>query len=87
MEKLVQAIVNEVCVNYGIKPGMPMPKAMQLNIEGRIKAYLATTLGVCDARTVVDSMQDRLEIARQQDQRAGLTGRWFEGENAKRLGQ
>lgn len=86
MEKLVQAIIAEVCVNYGIKPGTPMPKAMQINIEGRIKTYLAVTLGVCDARTVVDGMQARLDIAKEQDARNGLAGRWFEGDNAKRLG-
>lgn len=86
MEKLVQAIVAEVCVNYGIKPGTPMPKAMQVNIEGRIKAYLSVTLGVGKPADVLESMRDRLTIAQADDQRRGLTGPWYQGENAKRLG-
>lgn len=86
MDKLIQAIVAEVCVNYGIKPGTPMPRAMQVNIEGRIKTYLAVILGIVDAQTVVDSMQNRLDLARRQDAHNGLTGPWYKGDNAKRLG-
>lgn len=78
MDKLIEAITKEVRLHYGVDTSLPMPKAMQVNIEGRIKAYLADTLGIVDARTVVDSMQDRMGIALRQDERNGLVGRWYE---------
>lgn len=86
MDKLLEAIVKEVRLHHGIPTDAPMPRTMMVNIEGRVKAYLAVTLGICNAQDVVDGMQDRMDLARRQDERTGLTGRWFDGPNAKHLG-
>lgn len=86
MDKLLEAIVKEVRLHHGIPTDAPMPRAMMVNIEARVKAYLAVTLRICNAQDVVDGMQDRMDLARQQDERAGLIGPWYKGENAKNLG-
>lgn len=87
MEKLIEAITKEVRLHFGVDTNLPVPNTLRINIEGRIKAYLAVTLGISNAQDVVDGLQDRMDLARRQDERAGLTGRWYEGDNAKRLGQ
>lgn len=86
MEKLAQAIVSEVCLNFGVPLDTPIPAALLANVEGRIKAYFAVTLGICDPSDVLRKMEPSVQIARAQDARKGLTGKWYEGANAKKLG-
>lgn len=78
IDKLLEAIVKEIRLHHGIPMDAPMPRVMMVNIEGRLKAYLAVTLGICNASDVVDGMQDRLGMARRSDERNGLVGRWYE---------
>jgi hypothetical protein len=85
VDKLIEAIVNEVRVHHGIHSTLPMPRAMSLNIEARIKGYLSVTLGICNASDVVDGMADRMDLARRQDANMGLVGKWYAPENVKNL--
>lgn len=86
MEKLIEALTKEVRLHYGVDTSLPIPATLAVNMEARIKGYLAETLGICKAADVADKLGLRMANAAMRDAEKGLTGRWFEGENAKNLG-
>lgn len=91
MDKLIQAIIAEVRIHYGITANKPTPPTLEVNIETRIKGYLAETLGIVKPQAVLDAMAQRKELAEYKEEQARqaeadeLITDWILADNAKHL--
>ncbi len=77
MDKLIQALISEVKLHYQVHKDAPMPSTLRVNLELRVKAFIADQLKICNPGDIVDEAATRIELAYHNDDKAGLVGPWY----------